>query len=113
LDPTNIVPVQDCSPATLRALIALLERSVTFDHLIYRESEMDALWTQAEMGVRAARSRHASADEVESLERMFAAAQAAHDLVAAGAPERAAARLREALAQVERANGHSAQGRHA
>jgi hypothetical protein len=110
LNPSNIVPVQDLSPATLRALIALLEASTSFEHLVYRESEMDALWSQADMAVRSARARNAAAAEMERLERMFAAARAAHDLVAEEAPIQAAARLRDVLALAERSNGHTVNG---
>lgn len=111
MNPSNIVPVQDLSPATLRALIGLLEASTSFEHLVYRESEMDALWTQADMAVRAARARHAAPDELESLGRLFAAAQAAHDLVAEEQPRQAAARLRDVLPLAERIHTHAGNGR--
>jgi hypothetical protein len=112
LNPSNIVPVQDLSPATLRALIALLEASTSFEHLVYRESEMDALWTQADMAVRSARARNAAVAEVEGLELLFTAARAAHDLVADEEPAQAAARLREVLTLAERAQGYTGNGSH-
>jgi hypothetical protein len=110
VNPSNIVPVQDLLPATLRSLIALLEASSSFEHLVYRESEMDALWTQADMAVRSARARNAAAVEVEGLERLFAAAQAAHDLVAEEAPAQAAARLRDVLTLAEHVHDHAGNG---
>ncbi len=96
LEPTRVITVQDYTPATLEAVIAQLERSTSADHFVYRESELDALWSLLEVALRAARQRHALATEVARLERLFQAVREAHDLVAAEAPLAAASRLREA-----------------
>ena len=45
LNPEHIVTVADFSPVTLRSMIAHLEVSTAFEHLIYREAELDAIWT--------------------------------------------------------------------
>ncbi len=95
MDPTRIVAIQDYTPATLQAVIAQLECSTAVDHFVYRESELDALWSLLEVALRAARQRRAPAAEVARLERLFQAVREAHDLVAAEAPLAAASRLRE------------------
>ncbi|MBI2761289.1 MAG: hypothetical protein HYX51_07685 [Chloroflexi bacterium] len=95
MDPTRIVPIQDYTPATLRAVVAQLEGSTTVDHLVYRESELDALWTLLEREVRLARQNGDSEARVQELHRLFAAAQDAHNLVAAEDPAAAARRLRQ------------------
>ena len=44
-DPNHIVPVSDLSTETLQSIIALLEISTDFEHLVYREAELDAIWS--------------------------------------------------------------------
>jgi hypothetical protein len=95
MDPTRIVPIQDYTPATLRAVVAQLEGSTTVDHLVYRESELDALWTLLDREVQMAQRNGEGEDRIEELQRLFAAAQDAHDLVAAEDPAAAARRLRQ------------------
>ncbi len=97
MDPTRVISVQDYTPATLQAVIAQLERSTSVDHFVYRESELDALWSLLEVALRTARQQRAPAAEVAHLERLFQAVREAHDLVAAEAPLAAAARLREVV----------------
>jgi hypothetical protein len=97
LDPTRIISIQDYTPATLQAVIAQLERSTSVDHFVYREAELDALWSLLEVALRTARQQHAPATEVARLEGLFQAVRQAHDLVAAEAPQAAAARLREVV----------------
>ncbi len=45
LNPTNIVTVTDVGPDTIRRIIAHLEVSTDFDHLVYRDAELDAVWS--------------------------------------------------------------------
>lgn len=97
MDPTRIISIQDYTPATLQAVIAQLECSTAVDHFVYRESELDALWSLLEVALRTARQQRAPATEVARLERLFRAVQEAHDLVAAEAPLAAAACLREVV----------------
>ncbi len=44
VDPADIVAVENFSPDTLRSVIAHLEVSTDFEHLVYREGELDAIW---------------------------------------------------------------------
>lgn len=44
-NPAHIVRVLDCSPETLAGIVAQLAISTTFEHLVYREAELDALWS--------------------------------------------------------------------
>lgn len=97
MDPTRIVTIQDYTPATLQAVIAQLECSTSVDHFVYRESELDALWSLLEVALRTARHQRAPGAELARLERLFQAVREAHDLVAAEAPMAAAACLREVV----------------
>ncbi len=45
VNPAHIVSVKDFSPDTLRNVIAHLKASTSFEHLVYREAELDAIWT--------------------------------------------------------------------
>ena len=93
LNPGHIVAVTDLSPETLRSVIAHLEVSTDFEHLVYRESELDAIWSIA--GFLVNRERDATRrDEMLYLRRV---AHRAHDLVAARLPRDAAEVLRELL----------------
>lgn len=98
MDPTRIIPVQDYAPATLRAVVAQLEGSTSLDHLVYRESELDALWSLLELELRRARQQGESEQRIQEIGRLFDAAKDAHDLVAAEDPAAAARRLRQVVA---------------
>lgn len=45
LDPAHIVPVADFEPETLSNIVAHLEASTDFEHLVYREADLDAIWS--------------------------------------------------------------------
>ena len=51
-DPLDVVRVEELTPHTVEEVIARLRASSDFDHLVYRESEVDALWSLADMAVR-------------------------------------------------------------
>jgi len=51
-DPWRIIDVQALDPATVSAVIRQVEVSPQADQLAYRESEVDALWTLADMAVK-------------------------------------------------------------
>jgi hypothetical protein len=93
VNPAHIVTVMDFSPETLRSIIAHLEVSTEFEHLVYREAELDAIWSitgffltdQKELG------------QHEAVMRLHAVAHQAHDLVAASRPGDAAILLRTFL----------------
>jgi hypothetical protein len=92
-DPAHIVPVKDFSAETLQNIVALLEVSTDFEHLVYREAELDAIWSIT--GFFLDQERHS--DQFNFVKRLHAAAQEAHDLVAEGRTVDAAARLRHFL----------------
>ena len=45
IKPGHIVTVADLSPDTLRDVIAHLEVSTSFEHFIFREAELGAIWS--------------------------------------------------------------------
>jgi hypothetical protein len=93
LNPSHIVSMTDCSPATLQNIIAHLEVSTDFEHLVYREAELDAIWSITGFFLRGA---PASAER-SYLELLHDSAHQAHDLVADRRPRDAAALLRRLL----------------
>jgi hypothetical protein len=92
-NPAHIVTVTDLSPQTLRSLIAHLEVSTDFEHLVYRESELDAIWSISGFVLK---NDPEKSDE-EMIHRLHEAAHRAHDLVAGGRPREAADILRTCL----------------
>lgn len=96
-NPSNVIAVEDYGEATLRNLIAQLEVSHSFEHCIYRESELDAAWRLLDIALE--RGDGAS----QPRERLIAlrdAVHEAHDLAADEQPQQAAARLRKALSSM-------------
>jgi hypothetical protein len=51
-DPWRIIDVLSLDVETVRRLVAQIEVSSRAEHLVYRESELDALWTLADMALR-------------------------------------------------------------
>lgn len=84
-----MVAVRDFSPETLAAIAAQLEVSTDFEHLVYREAELDAIWSITGF-VLAQRPDPA-------LARLHHTSHRAHDLVGEGRPREAAALLRSLL----------------
>jgi hypothetical protein len=93
VNPAHIVSVQDFSEATLRSVIAHLEVSTDFDHLVYREAELDAIWTIT--GYFLANQPHSN--DRDTVKRLHAGVHQAHDFVAASRPDAAAAVLKAFL----------------
>jgi len=93
LNPANIVTVTDFAPETLRRIIEHLEVSTDFDHLVYREAELDAIWSITGFALK----NEPELKERESLLELHEIAHAAHDLVADRRPAEAAAILRSFL----------------
>ena len=93
LNPAHIVTVNDSSEETLRELIAALEVSTDFEHLIYRESELDAVWSIAGFALR----DEPNAIRRDAIARLRDAAHVAHDLVADRRPREAADKLKSLL----------------
>jgi hypothetical protein len=93
LNPGHIVTVTDFSPETLRDIVAHLEISVDFEHLVYREAELDAIWSITGFVLKYEPDR----EHREAIARLHETAHVAHDLVAACRPEEAADILRSFL----------------
>jgi hypothetical protein len=86
VNPGHIVSVKDFSPETLRNVVAHLKASTSFEHLVYREAELDAIWTITGFFLAnepASRLR-------EAVKALHAGAHRAHDLVAKRQPGAAA-----------------------
>ena len=93
VNPAHIVSVQDFSPETLQSVIAHLEASTDFEHLVYREAELDAIWTITGFFL----VNEPRSSERDTVRRLHAGVHRAHDLVAASQPDAAAAILRAFL----------------
>jgi hypothetical protein len=93
LNPGHIVSVADFSDETLREMISALEVSTEFEHLIYRESELDAVWSIAGFAL------HDEPDLIrrEMITRLKETTLLAHDLVADRRPREAAEALKTLL----------------
>jgi len=89
-DPGHIVAVCDFSAETLQAIIAHLEVSTEFEHMVYREAELDAIWSITGFFL----INESKSDLYAFAERLHAAAHQAHDLVAEGRNRDAATILR-------------------
>ena len=92
-NPEHIVSVRDFSPETLREMIAHLEASTEFEHLVYRESELDAVWSITGFALK----HETNAIQREAIARLHEIAEVAHDLVADHRPKEAAEILRSLL----------------
>lgn len=86
VNPDHIVSVQDFSQDTLRNVIAHLKASTTFEHLVYREAELDAIWTITGFFL----ANEPASGARDAVWRLHAGAEKAHDLVAERRPEAAA-----------------------
>src|SRR5215475_2128669 len=89
-NPSHIVAVSDFSLETLRQIVALLDVSTEFEHFVYREAELDAIWSITGFFLQ---HGHGSA-EYPIAEQLHLLAHEAHDLVADGRAQDAAKLLR-------------------
>ena len=92
-NPAHIVTVTDFSTETLRDIIAHLEVSRDFEHLVYRESELDAIWSITGFTLR----YESDPTRRDAIARLHETAHVAHDLVADRRPGEAAEILRSCL----------------
>ena len=92
-NPSHIVAISDLSPQTLRELVAHLEVSTDFEHLVYRESELDALWSISGFALKF----DLSPPDRAGIARLHDLVLVAHDLVADGRPREAAQVLRTCI----------------
>jgi len=79
-NPGHIVTVSDFSAETLRRIIAHLEVSTEFEHMVYREAELDAIWSITAFFLL----NKEDSDQRDLAQRLHTAAHEAHDLVADG-----------------------------
>jgi hypothetical protein len=93
VNPGHIVTVEDFSSSTLRSIVAHLEVSSDFEHLVYREAELDAIWSIT--GFFLASTPESA--EREAVVRLHRGAHRAHDLVGENRPREAAELLRRFL----------------
>lgn len=96
-NPAHIVPVEDFSDATIVNLIVQLEASHSFEHCIYREAELDAVWRLLDIALVHVPAGAIAPPQIALLRD---AVHTAHDLVADEQPAAAAASLRQALPPV-------------
>lgn len=97
-NPSTILRVEDFSRSTLEAIAAQLDHSTTTEQLVYREAELDAVWSQIDMALRRAELANADPDEIHHLRRLLDAVWEAHNLVGGEDAARAAACLRAIIA---------------
>jgi len=92
----NFVP--DYSVPTVRALASLLDESVGFAQLVYREAELDELWRLVQTALREAERSGDPVVDVIKLQYLLGAVTQAHDFVGSNSDPLLAARaLREAV----------------
>ena len=77
VNPGHIVAVRDFSTDTLRDIAAHLEVSSRFEHFVYREAELDAVWSLTGFALRRTRDP----DLRKTASRIREAAHRAHDLI--------------------------------
>ena len=92
----SIFPVDNMSDLTVQTLVERIQRSVTDEQFIYRETELDELWRLVDMALKVGDpDEHRSEDQ---LRQMRDAVHKAHDLVGMdGKPLEAAGALRKVL----------------
>jgi hypothetical protein len=91
VNPAHIVTVRDFSPDTLEAIATQLDASTEFEHLVYRESELDAVWSITGFFLAE------NPAQQDAVVRLHETVHRAHDLVGEGRPREAAALLRTLL----------------
>ncbi|MGH9614135.1 MAG: hypothetical protein ACRD4P_13760 [Bryobacteraceae bacterium] len=89
VNPGHIVSVKNFSPETLSGIVAHLKVSTSFEHLVYREAELDAIWTITGFFLANA----AASSQRDSVRQLHDGAHKAHDLVADLRPQVAASVL--------------------
>lgn len=89
----RIYQVTELTPQTLLGIAERLDAADSFEDQIYRESEIDALWTLVDIQVRQATL--AGDDTLARWRSLHARLWVAHDLIPDGECTRAAGILRE------------------
>ena len=73
-----MVRVIDYSPETIAGIVAQIEVSTDFEHFVYREAELDAVWSLTDFLMRNAED----SSERAAVTDLHRAAHRAHDLLA-------------------------------
>ncbi len=95
MDHAHMNPVEELTPVTVSEVAARIAVAVDFEDLVYRESEIDALWSLADIARRdAALARSADAERWAEVLRLIGTA---HDLIPDGRCAEAATILRQVL----------------
>ena len=93
IDPTDIVTIRDFSVDTLKNIVEHLEVSTEFEHMVYREAELDAIWSITAFVL----VNDPDSTQRAAVMRLHDVAHEAHDLVADNRPRDAARLLRNFL----------------
>jgi hypothetical protein len=93
VNPGHIVAVTDFSPDTLRDIAAHIEVSSRFEHFVYREAELDAVWSLTGFALRRTRDPEIH----KTAARIREAAHRAHDLIGEQRCSEALTALRSAI----------------
>ena len=73
--------IEDYSSQTLRELIGRVDKSSTFEHMIYREAELDEVWRLLDNDIVAAARQGWNTREVQNLVALRALIVEAHDFI--------------------------------
>ena len=87
--PGDIVAVVDFSPETIHSVIAHLEVSTSFEHFVFREAELGALWSLTAFAL----GRNTGPAQREAVMRLRNAVLQAYDLLGRKQPLEAGRRL--------------------
>lgn len=93
MNPAHIVAVTDFSPETLREIADHIAASSSFEHFVYREAELDAVWSLTGFAIRW-ENDPSKRDAVALLRNV---AHQAHDLIGEERPAEALDALRSLL----------------
>ena len=85
MNPAHMVVVVDFSLETLRQIADHIAASTRFEHFIYREAELDAIWSLTGFAIRSERDP-VKRNQVELLRRVT---HRAHDLIGEQKPGQA------------------------
>ncbi len=96
-DLDRALPIDDFGNDTLLTITERLEQSGRYQHYILREAELDDVWRHVETALKNAQAQGLAGPELDELQRLLDAVMAAHDLVAEGSAQEAAARLRAVM----------------
>ncbi|WP_233810221.1 hypothetical protein [Paraburkholderia sp. HP33-1] len=77
----DIHTIEDYLPQTLRELIERVEKSSTFEQMIYRESEMDEVWRLLDNDIAASARQGSNTREVRNLVALRKLIVEAHDFI--------------------------------